>query len=134
MHGSFGVTDVHNTLIASGPSFHTGTVITNPTGNVDVAPTAAYLLGLTMPQADGRVLNEALAMPASTAVPTVTTTLVSPATVASGLRFELPTDPTGATADRALISGLYTVNLAVKDLLVNGKTYRYFDNAKAVRR
>lgn len=134
MHGSFGTADVHNTLIANGPSFKSNTVLTTPTGNVDVAPTAAYLLGLTMPQADGRVLNEALAMPASTAVPSVTTTLVSPATVASGLRFELPTDPTGATADRALISGLYTVNLAVKDLMVNGKTYRYFDNAKAVRR
>ena len=134
MHGSFGTADVHNTLIANGPSFKPNTVLTTPTGNVDVAPTAAYLLGLTMPQADGRVLNEALAMPASTAVPSVTTTLVSPATVASGLRFELPTDPTGATADTVLIGGWYTVNLAVKDLMVNGKTYRYFDNAKAVRR
>ncbi|SOZ74395.1 protein of unknown function (plasmid) [Cupriavidus taiwanensis] len=35
---------MHNTLIASGPSFRTSAVISNPTGNVDVAPTVAYLL------------------------------------------------------------------------------------------
>lgn len=134
MHGSFGTADVHNTLIANGPSFKPNTVLTTPTGNVDVAPTAAYLLGLTMPQADGRVLNESLATPASTAALSVTTTLISPATAANGLRFELPTDPTGAAADTALTGGSYTVNLVVKDLVVNGKTYRYFDNAKAVRR
>ena len=45
MHGSFGIADVHNTLIANGPSFQSATTITNPSGNVDVAPTVAYLLG-----------------------------------------------------------------------------------------
>jgi predicted AlkP superfamily pyrophosphatase or phosphodiesterase len=133
MHGSFGIADVHNTLIANGPSFKTATVLSTPTGNVDLAPTAAHLLGLSMPQADGRIVNEALAQPASTATPTVTPGTVTPATPATGLRFELPTDPTGATADTALGAGSYTVNLAVKDLVVDGKTYRYFDNAKAVR-
>ncbi len=134
MHGSFGISDVHNTLIANGPSFKAATVLSTPTGNVDVAPTAAYVLGLSMPQADGRVVNEALAQPASTATPTVTASTVTPAALATGLRFELPTDPTGATADTALGTGSYTVNLAVKDLVVDGKTYRYFDYAKAVRR
>jgi len=133
MHGSFGIADVHNTLIANGPSFKAGTTLSTPTGNVDVAPTAAYLLGLTMPQADGRVINEALAQPASMATPTVTESTVTPAVPATGVRFELPTDPTGTTADAALSAGSYTVNLAVKDLVVDGKTYRYFDNAKAVR-
>jgi hypothetical protein len=133
MHGSFGIADVHNTLIASGPSFKPATTLTNPSGNVDVAPTVAYLLGLSMPQADGRILNEVLVTPASQSAPTVAASTVTPAGAASGLRFELPTDPTGATADSSLTSGTYTANLAVKDLSVNGKTYRYFDYAKAVR-
>jgi predicted AlkP superfamily pyrophosphatase or phosphodiesterase len=132
MHGSFGTSDVHNTLIANGPSFKNATV-TNPSGNVDVAPTVAYLLGLLMPQADGRVLNEALASPASSATPSVVASTVNPSGAASGLSFELPTDPTGVTKDTSLTTGSYTINLAVKDLTVNGKTYRYFDYAKAVR-
>ncbi|HEX7646685.1 MAG TPA: phosphodiesterase, partial [Noviherbaspirillum sp.] len=133
MHGSFGISDVHNTLIANGPSFLGAKTITNPSGNVDVAPTVAYLLGLSMPQADGRVLNEALATPASKSAPTVAASTVAPASPATGLAFELPTDPTGATKDTALSAGTYNINLAVKDLTVDGKTYRYFDYAKAVR-
>ncbi len=133
MHGSFGTTDVHNTLIANGPSFLSSTAITNPTGNVDVAPTVAYLLGQSMPQADGRVLNEALVNPSSKSTPTVAASTVTPATPATGLTFELPTDPTGGHVDTSLTAGTYTVNLAVKDLSVDGKTYRYFDYAKAVR-
>ena len=133
MHGSFGTTDVHNTLIANGPSFQTGVTIANPSGNVDVAPTVAYLLGLSMPQADGRILNEALISPASKSAPSTTATTVNPTSTATGLTAELPTDPTGATPDAALTAGTYTINLGVKDLTVDGKTYRYFDFAKAVR-
>jgi len=133
MHGSFGTTDVHNTLIANGPSFQPSATIAGPSGNVDVAPTVAYLLGLSMPQADGRVLNEALATPASKSTPTVAPFTVTPSNPATGLSFELPTDPTGATLDTSLAVGSYTVNLQVKDLTVDGKTYRYFDYAKAVR-
>jgi arylsulfatase A-like enzyme len=132
MHGSFGTTDVHNTLIANGPSFQSNEVVTNPTGNVDVAPTVAYLLGVSLPQADGRIVDEALVTPASTSTPTVATSTVS-STQATALSFEMPTDPTGATKDTALTAGTYSVNLAVKDLTVDGKTYRYFDYAKAVR-
>ena len=132
MHGSFGATDVHNTLVANGPSFVAGT-ISNPSGNVDVAPTVAYLLGLSMPQADGRILNEALVTPASKSAPTVVPSVVTPTAAATGLRFEVPTDPTGATADSALTTGSYSINLNVKDLTIDGKTYRYFDYAKAVR-
>ena len=133
MHGSFGTTDVHNTLIANGPSFQSAKTISNPTGNVDVAPTVAYLLGQSMPQADGRVINEALNKPLSTSTATVLPSIVSSAT-ASGLTFETLTDPTGATADTSLTLGTYNINLAVKDLTVDGKTYRYFDYAKAVRK
>jgi arylsulfatase A-like enzyme len=133
MHGSFGINDVHNTLIANGPSFKPSTVVSTPTGNVDVAPTVAYLLGLSMPQADGRIINESLKNAASSATPSVAASVVTPPSVATGLRFELPTDPTGATADTSLAQGTYTINLAVKDLTVDNKTYRYFDYAKAIR-
>ncbi len=132
MHGSFGPADVHNTLIAAGPSFKSTLKVATPTGNVDLAPTVAWALGLAMPQADGRILDEALSTPASRAMPSVSTSVVASSS-ATGLRFELPTDPTGATPDPSLALGRYTVNLAVKDLSVDGKTYRYFDHAKAVR-
>ena len=133
MHGSFSPIDVHNTLVASGPAFRSGITIANPTGNVDVAPTVAQLFGLTMPQADGRVINEALARPVSTTSPTYRQSVVNPAASATGLAFKSPVDPTGATVDTALPSGTYSINLVVKDLSVDGKTYRYFDYAQAVR-
>jgi predicted AlkP superfamily pyrophosphatase or phosphodiesterase len=132
MHGSFGIPDVHNTLIANGPSFQAATSVTNPTGNVDVAPTVAKVLGLSMPLADGRILNEALVSPASRSTPSVVSSTVSSST-ATGLTFELPTDPTGVTTDGALSAGTYQINLAVKDLTVDGRTFRYFDYAQAVR-
>jgi len=133
MHGSFSPIDVHNTLIASGPAFKGATVISNPTGNVDVAPTVAYILGQSMPAADGRVLNEALLKPASTSTATVKGSVVNPSGPATGLAFKVPTDLTGATVDTALSNGSYSINLVVKDLTVDGKTYRYFDYAQPVR-
>ncbi|WP_174296939.1 alkaline phosphatase family protein [Sphingomonas bacterium] len=132
MHGSFGSTDVHNTLIAAGPSFRKALSNTTPTGNVDVAPTVAYLLRLAMPAADGRILNEALVTPASGSAPTVAASTVSSST-ATGLAFELPTDPTGGTKDTRRTAGSYQVALQVKDLTIDGKTYRYFDHARALR-
>jgi len=51
----------------------------------------------------------------------------------TGLRFEVPTDPTGGTPDPVFPRGTYTVLLQVKDLTVDGKTYRYFDFARAQR-
>src|SRR5438309_11406829 len=54
---------MHNTLIAAGPDFRRGIVDQLPTGNVDVAPTVLWILGITPPQPmDGRVLTEALTM------------------------------------------------------------------------
>jgi len=134
MHGSFSPADVHNTLLASGPAFKTGMTVSNPSGNVDVAPTVAQLFGLAMPQADGRILNEALVKPASTAVVSFKASVVNPTTNATGLVFKSPVDPAGATIDTALSGGSYSINLVVKDLTVEGgKTYRYFDYAQAVR-
>ncbi len=133
MHGSFGTTDVHNTLIANGPSFQTTTVAT-PSGNVDVAPTVAWVLGLGgLPQADGRILNESLVTPPTKSAPTVAASTIA-STAATGLAFELPTDPTGATKDATRPAGSYSINLNVKDLTIDGKTYRYFDSAAAVRK
>jgi hypothetical protein len=60
MHGSFSPFDVHNTLIAAGPDFTPGFVDPLPTGNVDVAPTVAQILGRSLPAADGRPLLGAL--------------------------------------------------------------------------
>ena len=133
MHGSFSPIDVHNTLVANGPAFKSGTVVGNPTGNVDVAPTVAYLFGLSMPQADGRIINEALVKPASATATTVKASVLHPTTAAAGLAFKSPVDPTGSTVDAALSAGNYSINLVVKDLTVDGKTYRYFDYAQAVR-
>ncbi len=60
MHGSFSPRDVHNTLIAAGPHFKVGFSDAWPTGNVDLAPTVATLLGVRFAAPDGRVLREAL--------------------------------------------------------------------------
>jgi len=50
MHGSFSPVDVHNTLIAFGPDFKSGMKDEFPSGNIDVAPTIAHLLGLASAQ------------------------------------------------------------------------------------
>jgi Type I phosphodiesterase / nucleotide pyrophosphatase len=147
MHGSMGTTDVHNTLIANGPAFQRGIRVTNPSGNIDVAPTVAYILGTSMAStAQGRVLNEGLNYPATSVSPTVVASVLTPsnwgvAVTATGLKHESFTDQTGATPALAvngdpvdLTAGTYTINLGVKDLTVNGQTYRYFDYAQAVRK
>jgi len=61
MHVTLSPFDMHNTLIAAGPDFRRGITDELPTGNVDVAPTILWLLGIMPSQAmDGRVLSEAL--------------------------------------------------------------------------
>jgi arylsulfatase A-like enzyme len=60
-HGTPGRVNIHNTLIAAGPDFRSGLMSEVPSGNVDVAPTIAFLLGFELPEADGRVLHESLA-------------------------------------------------------------------------
>jgi hypothetical protein len=68
MHGSLSPFDMHNTCIAVGPDFRKGVQDNVATGNVDIAPTVLWLLGVE-PQhkLSGRVLSEALAKPASPA-------------------------------------------------------------------
>ena len=64
-HAGLSPFDLHNTLIAAGPDFRKGFADTLPSGNVDVAPTILWILGVTPPQPmDGRVLSEALTIAA----------------------------------------------------------------------
>ena len=130
MHGSFSPIDVHNTLVASGPDFKVGYVDPLPTGNIDVAPTIAAILGLTLPKADGRVLSEA--MTGNTATYTYTTGTLSTSSV-SGVKFQALTDPTGATLDTTL-TGTYSALMRTKTLTdPTGKTYVYYDSVKVTR-
>ena len=63
LHVSLSPFDMHNVLIAQGPDFRTGVTSVLPSGNVDVAPTVLWVLGITPPKPmDGRVLTEALTM------------------------------------------------------------------------
>lgn len=136
MHGSFSPVDVHNALIAAGPSFRSGTVSHLPSGNVDLAPTVAWLLGTSLPEADGRILAEALRSPpaASLVTSVVPGRLATASGSVDGLRFQLPTQPDGKDID-ASKSGRYSVDVYIKDVATaNGKSYRYFDQAKATRR
>jgi len=60
-HGSLSPYDMHNTLIANGPDFRAGFVDKLPSGNVDIAPTVLWILGVPPAQKmDGRILGEAL--------------------------------------------------------------------------
>ncbi len=60
-HGGSSPSELHNTLVASGPSFVTGVKSEIPSGNIDIAPTVLAMLGIPQPgHFDGRVLTEAL--------------------------------------------------------------------------
>jgi arylsulfatase A-like enzyme len=60
-HVSLSPYDMHATLIAAGPDFRRGIINTLASGNVDIAPTVLWLLGIKPPvKLDGRVLSEAL--------------------------------------------------------------------------
>jgi predicted AlkP superfamily pyrophosphatase or phosphodiesterase len=60
-HGSLSPFDMHNTLVAAGPDFRRGFKDPLPTGNIDLAPTILWILGLQPPQKmDGRILSEAM--------------------------------------------------------------------------
>ena len=133
MHGSFSPFDVHNTFIAYGPSFIGGKVIGYPSGNVDLAPTVAHILGQSMPNAEGRILNEALTKPVSGDPLKVKLSILTPKQIATGLKFKSPTDPSGNTPNLKHSRGIYTINVVIKEVSIGDKTYRYLDYAKALR-
>jgi arylsulfatase A-like enzyme len=75
-HASLSRFDMHNTLVASGPDFRRGFLNETPSGNIDVAPTVLWLLGVKPPRPmDGRVLREALAGISQRAPKAVTRTI-----------------------------------------------------------
>lgn len=61
-HGALSRADTRNYMAAIGPDFKAGVKISSPVGNVDVAPTAAHILGVSLSGAGtlkGRVMTEA---------------------------------------------------------------------------
>lgn len=62
MHGTLSPFDLHNTCIAAGPDFRKGIQDYFPSGNIDIAPTLAWILKVEPKHKfSGRVLAEALA-------------------------------------------------------------------------
>jgi arylsulfatase A-like enzyme len=60
-HASLSAYDMHNTLIAAGPDFKKGWEDDTPSGNIDLAPTVLWILGVRQTaRMDGRVLLEAM--------------------------------------------------------------------------
>ncbi len=127
MHGSFSPVDVHNTLLASGPDFRERFTDTLPSGNVDVAPTIAKILGIGLPQADGRPLLEALqSQHVGTDAYSVTPKAIAPSTAATGLSVR---SAVGAETAKSR----YDFKLQIKELRYGANSYTYFDWAKADR-
>jgi len=59
-HGTTSPWDIHNTLIANGPSFKRNTRSVVPSANVDIAPTILQVLAIPLPESmTGRALVEA---------------------------------------------------------------------------
>jgi len=129
-HGSFSRTDTHISMMAHGPDFESGLYDTLPTANVDIAPTVARILALTMPDVQGRVLEEALKNG-----PRVTEYAVLGkayrSSRKSGLKMKLPTDLDGRSIDPNLTT--YSVELTTKVLTRGRASYLYFDQARAIR-
>lgn len=130
MHGSFSPRDVHNTLVAFGPDFKTQYRDALPTGNVDLAPTLAHILGFTMPNTDGRVLMEALSDGWPASAYTLFNVIYMPPYPAKNLVFQMAENPDGKVIDK---KGAYTIKLKTKQLFLGQTRYTYFDYAKAIR-
>jgi len=129
-HGSFSPTDTHISLLAHGPDFKSGLYDTLPTANVDIAPTVARILKFSMPDVQGRVLEEALqGGPRVTEYAVLNKTHRS--STKTGLTMKLPIDLDNRSVDPNLTT--YAVELKTKVLTRGGKSHTYFDHAKAIR-
>jgi hypothetical protein len=94
------------------------------------APTVARILGFSMPDAQGRVLEEALEG-GSALTDYVVLNKTYRSSRQTGLRMRLPTDLDGRSVDPKLTT--YSVELKTKFLIRGDATYTYFDQARAVR-
>jgi len=97
---------------------------------VDIAPTVARILQLSMPDVEGRVLEEALREGPAISEYAVATKVHRSSTT-TGLTMKLPTDLDGSTVAPGL--GKYSVELNMKILTRGPASYTYFDYARAVR-
>ncbi len=89
-HGSSSPWDIHATFIATGPAIKRGVVSEVPSGNIDLTPTALFLVGARVPAGlDGRVLSEALVGGARPGDVDVSADTVIAATRVGGLDYEL---------------------------------------------
>lgn len=127
MHGSFSPVDVHNTFVAHGPSFREGFRDALPSGNVDLAPTVAAIMGISLPGAQGRVLAEALT---GKLARDASAYRVSPREEAAEPLHSL--DVRRIDGSQAASSN-YRPVLYMKDLTLDDHTWTYFDRAKAAR-
>jgi hypothetical protein len=124
MHGSFSPVDVHNLLLVSGPDFRKNVRSEMPSGNVDLAPTLAAVLKLEFGKPDGRVLREAIQGRNADGL------AVKPVSVATDSATGLEMRRVDGSAMKA---SRYRFVLKTKQLTDGGKTYTYFDQAKAER-
>lgn len=127
MHGSFSPRDVHNVLVAAGPQFKVGFLDTLPSGNVDVAPTVAELLGLKLDSAAGRVLREGLAGDTSHYQVEISEQSSEPIRVRRSCRAD---DPNCA---RPLGPNTYRVTLTQRVLKTSDRQFTYLDQARVMR-
>jgi hypothetical protein len=97
---------------------------------VDIAPTVARILGLSMPDVQGRVLEEALQNGAPLTEYEVLKKTHRSST-RTGLTVKLPIDDDGRAADPKLTT--YSVELKTQILTRGGASYTYFDEARALR-
>ena len=132
MHGSFSPIDVHNVLIATGPSFRAGFADDLPSSNLDVAPTIATLLGLHLPRAQGRTLHEALALTHAEAPAYEVEPFEERAGPVSLRRLCRENDP---DCRRPLRNASYTFTLYGQALVApdGSRRFTYYDRALATR-
>ncbi len=94
-HASLSAYEMHNTLIATGPDFRKGWQDDTPTGNVDIAPTVLWILGVPHLPMDGRVLLEA--MPGHSLARKVSQTILTAANPANAWTQYLKVSHVGTT-------------------------------------
>ena len=139
-HGSFGRIDVHNTLLAYGPNFKSGMINYIPTGNVDVAPTIAKILGLKLENTDGRVLLEAIKNSGYAQENYVITPIVITSSASCQLEiYEPTTHPinfNNSSKDNFIDKSVNSFYTQLNSKLIttkDGFRYVYFDSAEAKR-